>query len=158
MVPRPQYTVEQRNFIALEYHKRKDEDGPRGLRGRRRGSMLGGGPGGSESFKERIIQDFQIKFPGVRIPSKNQLRNIWGKQYNIGTVHNLNSKSSPGDTHSGRPRTVRTQPNCDAVKNILDRDSAKNLGDANVSPVSSSRRNPLNISQSSFVRIVKEIR
>ena len=128
--------MDQRNFLALEYHKRK----------------------GTNNFKGGIVQDFLARFPGARTPSKNTLKNIWRKQLDKGTVNNCNSKSSPGDTHSGRPTTQRTAPNIAAVKAVMDRDATKQMGDATVSPVSSARRNILAIAKSSWSRIKLELR
>ena len=135
MPPRQQFTRDQRNFLALEYHKNK----------------------GKKCFKEQVLDAFVAKFPGVRRPSKNQMRNVWQKQIKNGTVNNCNSKSSPGETYSGRPKTARSPPNIQAVKDKCDRDAQKVMGDPNVSPVSSARRNGLFpiISKSSFSRIIK---
>ena len=41
----------------------------------------------------------------------------------LGTVLNCNSKSSRGDTESGRPRTSRTPANIGRVKAVMDRDA-----------------------------------
>ena len=93
----------ERNFLCMEYYKRK----------------------GTRDFKAQILADFQTMFPGTRIPSKNMLVNIWKKQMTKGTVNNCNSKTSPGDCHSGRPRTVRTEANTANVKAVMDRDALK---------------------------------
>ena len=50
----PQFSMEERNFIAFEYHKRK----------------------GNRNFKDQLVQDLINRFPGVRRPSKNQIREI----------------------------------------------------------------------------------
>lgn len=136
MPPRPQFTMAQRNFLAFEYHKLK----------------------GKKKFKSEILQKFRLKFPGVRVPGTHQMKRIWEKQMLLGTVNNCNSKSSPGATHSGRRRTVRTPANSAAVKNVMDRDSTKQIGDATVSPVSSARRNRLGMDKSSWSRIKSELR
>ena len=47
---------------------------------------------------------FQAKFPGVNPPHKNTVQRIVKKQNTHFTVKNLNSKNSPGPTHSGRLR------------------------------------------------------
>ena len=133
MPPRPQFTRDERNFLAFEYHKHK----------------------GTRCFRDKVLDAFVAKFPGARRPSINQMRDVWKKQFKNGTVNNCNSKSSPGETHSGRPKTARSPPNIQAVKDKCDRDAQKVMGDANVSPVSSSRRNGLAITKSSFSRIVK---
>ena len=133
MPPREQFTRDQRNFLALEYHKHK----------------------GTKCFKDKILDAFQAKYPGVRRPGTNIMRKIWKKQLKNGTVNNCNSKSSPGPTHSGRPKTARTPPNIQSVKAKCNRDAQKVIGDANVSPVSSARRNFLALTKSSFSRIIK---
>ena len=55
MAQNRQFSVEQRNFLALEYHKRK----------------------GTRDFKDLIINDFTAKFPDSKVPSKNNMNNIW---------------------------------------------------------------------------------
>ena len=75
-----------------------------------------------------------------------------------GTVNNCNSKTSPGDTYSGRPKTRRTDENKTAVKTVLNRDTQKRLGDNTVSPINSARRNVLAIPKSSWSRITLELR
>ena len=132
----PQFSLDQRNFLAFEYHKRK----------------------GTMEFKDGIARDFLARFPGARQPGKDQMRRIWLKQMQKGTVNNCNSKTSPGDTHSGRPRTQRTDQNKTAVKTVLNRDAQKRLGDNTVSPVNSARRNVLAIPKSSWSRITLELR
>ena len=92
MPPRAQFTKDQRNFLALEYHKRKDVRG----------------------FIPGLIADFIRKFPGTRPPSKNVPRKIWEKQMNKGTVNNCNSKASPGPNNSGPRVTVTTVANQNA--------------------------------------------
>ena len=87
------------------------------------------------------------------------IQRLYKKQTELGTVNNCNSSASPGPTHSGRPRSARTPPKCQEVKEVMDRDAAKELGDPNVSPVSSSRRNPLAwCTKSSWSRIKVEIK
>ena len=117
----PQYPLYQRNFLTLEYYKRK----------------------GTKNFILGLLTDFQNKFPGARVPDPTTIRRLCRKQLAKGTVNNCNSKASPGPTHSGRPRTARTPPNAQEVKNVLDRDKIKQVEDTNVSPVSSVLRNPL---------------
>ena len=95
--------MEQRNFLAFEYYKYR----------------------GTRNFKEGILERFQARFPGSRLPSKNQMTNIYRKQQDKGTVNNSNSKSSPGETYSGRQRTVRTPGNAALVKAVMDRDATK---------------------------------
>ena len=84
-----QFDMEHRNFLMMEYHKRK----------------------GYRDFLHPLLQDFRAKFPGVRLPATSTIRRIFKKQSEKGTVLNCNSASSPGDTHSGRRRTVRTDAN-----------------------------------------------
>ena len=107
MPPRPQFSKDERNFLVLEYHRRR----------------------GTRNFKHQLIQDFLVKFPGTRAPSKNTITYMWEKQMELGTVLNCNSKTSPGDTHSGRTRLTRTPSNMARVKAVLDRDAPKvNIG------------------------------
>ena len=105
-----------------------------------------------------VVRDFLAKFPGARILGKNTVKRIWRKQMTLGTVHNCCSKSSPGDSYSGRPRTIRTPPNQQAVKQVMDRDAPKRRDDPTVSPVSSARRNVLGMAKSSWCRIRKDLR
>ena len=128
-----QFTVDQRNFLALEYHKRK----------------------GTRDFKQTIINEFTNKFPGAKIPSKNTMKNIWEKQMKNGTVTNCCSKVSPGQTYSGRPKSARSVENIDRVRAVMDRDALKVIGDPNNSPVNSARRNSLGIDKSAWSRIAK---
>ena len=102
-VARPQYTMQQRNFLAHEYHKRK----------------------GSNNFKHQFIADCMVKFPGAGISNKNTIGKIWTNQLEKGTVNNCNRKSSHGDSFSGRPRTARTPANTVLVKGVMDRDAVK---------------------------------
>ena len=76
-------------------------------------------------FKGQLVQDFTTKFPGVRAPGKNAIKEMWEKQIRLGTILNCNSKSSPGNTYSGRPRTSRTPANMVRVKAVMDRDAPK---------------------------------
>ena len=80
-----------------------------------------------ENFKfiSAIKAEIQQKYPGVAVQHTNTIKNIHKKQMKYFTTHNLNSKTSPGETHSGPPRTVRTPENLEAEKNVLDRDGAK---------------------------------
>ena len=110
------------------------------------------------NFLQGIIDDFMANWPNARRPCKDTIRRIYKKQEANGTILNLNSKTSPGPSHSGRPRTMRTPANTAAVKQVMDDDAAKQIGDGNVSPVSSARRNKLNIAKSSWSRIKKDLR
>ena len=71
----PQYTPDQRNYLFIEYGKRK----------------------GTRDFFPNLIQDFLTKFPNARRPNKQTIRDIFKKQSVHGTVHNLNSQHSPGN-------------------------------------------------------------
>ena len=133
---RPQYTTQQRNFLMLQYNKRC----------------------GTMNFLQGIIDDFMANWPNARRPCKDTIRRIFKKQEANGTILNLNSKTSPGPSHSGRPRTTRTPANTAAVKQVMDDDAAKRIGDGTVSPVSSARRNKLNIAKSSWSRIKTDLR
>ena len=122
--------------MVFEYHKRK----------------------ATRDFVSILINDFLTKFPGARKPGKNAIRDMWLKQMFLGTVNNCNSKASPGDTHSGIPRTQRVQPVISSVKQVIDRYAEKVMGDTIVSPVSSARRNVLAIPKSSWSRIKFELK
>ena len=60
-----QFSREQRNYLAMEYHKHK----------------------GTRGFKDKILDAFAVKFPGVRRPGKNTMRAIWKKQVKNGTLN-----------------------------------------------------------------------
>ena len=105
---------------------------------------------------QQIITAFQAKFPNCRAPHRNTLSNVREKQINLGTVNNVNSAKSSGITKSGRRTRVRTEAGKNQVKQILDRDSVKMIGDRQASPVNTARRNTLGISKSSWSRIVEE--
>ena len=132
----PQYSVAERSWLALEYHKRKDQ----------------------YKFKAGLIRDFQVKFETDRVPSKMQLTRVWEKLINHGTLTNLNSKSSPGETHSGRIRTSCSTDMKENVKEVLDRDAVKVYGDSTVSPLSTARKNALGLDKSAWSRLTKELR
>ena len=136
MPPRPQLTRDQRNFCLLEYAKRK----------------------GGLNFFQGILNDFQTKFPGARRPDQTTVRRLYKKQLKNGTVNNCNSKSSPGESHSGCRRSGRSPENIAAVKAVMDRDAPKRLGDDTVSPISTARRNVLAIDKSTWSRIKLELR
>ena len=139
MPPRQQFSASQRTWLTLQFHKR-------------------GSRNTKIPFIDQLVTDFQTEFPNVRAPHPSTIRRIIGGFKNSGTVLNRNRQSSAGVTYSGRPRTVRTENNKRALKAILDRDKTKKFGDPNVSPVSSARRNAMNLSKSSFSRIVKELK
>ena len=126
---RPQYTPEQRNFLFVEHVKNK---------GKRRVLNTVISTGFKIDFQEKfkIINDFVAKYPGVRPPSKTAIEYIQKKQMLHHTCHNLNSKTSPGDSQSGRRKTSRTAANIDIVRQILEDDAAKPRDDDTVRLVS----------------------
>ena len=75
-----------------------------------------------------------------------------------GDDKNVNSKSSPGVTHSGRSKSSTSDQNKQRVKVVMDRDRVKRLGDNQVSPRSSGRRNALALDKSAWWRLAKELR
>ena len=133
---RPQFTNEERTWLALQYHRRR----------------------GQYDFKAGLVRDFQVKFPMARIPSKNNFKKIWEKFTNHGTVMNLNSNDSPGQSFSGRKKTSTSTDMKGSVQAVLDRDALKEHGDATVSPVSSCRRNALDLDKSAWWRLAKELK
>ena len=84
MVPRPQFSPSERSFIYKLYTVHST--------GRRNTRFL------------NIRRDFTVKFPQSTVPSKQAVRDIVKKFDTSSTVHNLNSKKSPGNTYSGRPK------------------------------------------------------
>ena len=132
----PQFTMEERNFLMLGYAREK----------------------GSRDFMPRLLNEFAVKFPNTRVPHMNTVRKHFDKQVSLGTINNVNSVKSPGVTHSGRRKTVNTNLVRNNVRNILDQDSVKELGDRATSPVSTARKNSLRISKSSWSRICCDIK
>ena len=89
-----------------------------------------------------VLQGFRRRYPDVRCPSrKTVLRNVQ-KYHRTGTSTNLNAG------HSGRRRTARSQPNIDAVRQVLEHVRHNNQR-------ISSRRNGLQLTQSTFNRITR---
>ena len=129
-MPGQQLTPEQRSHLALEYHKMR----------------------GQYNCINVVKYSFSQEFPGVQLPSKNTIKRIWRKQKTHFIVHNLNSKNSPGLSHSGRKRSARTPENIQAVKDILDTDAAK---PADADSINSARKNELGLSASTWCRIAK---
>lgn len=125
---RKQYTAEERNFICMVYQKYK----------------------GKQNCYKQVIHEFSEKFPQIKTPSNSSVIRIWEKQQKFFTVHNLNSKDSPGDSFSGRPRSVRIEENISAVKAVLDGDTVKDPDDPSVN---SCRRNVLGIKPTSWHNI-----
>ena len=66
-----QFSTEQRIVITLEYTNKKWTTG----------------------FKDRIIQDFKAKFPGIFSPSAHQIKNIWREFKNTVTINNLSNSN-----------------------------------------------------------------
>ena len=84
-----QYTVKQRISLIMDYFRLQ----------------------GKQGMWDEIIINFITAFPDARPPSKASVCKMVKKSQTVGTVHNLNSKVSPSDTHSGRRRTERTERN-----------------------------------------------
>ena len=89
MPPRPQFDRDQRVFLALEFHKRR----------------------GTKGFLPGLLADFAAQFPAARVPGLNSIREMHKKLNFLGTINNVNSASSPGATHSGRPKTSTSDHN-----------------------------------------------
>ena len=98
MPPRPQFSQPQRSFLAMEFHRRR----------------------GTRDFMPGLLADFAAQFPGVRVPSEMAIRNLHKKFFALGTINNVNSKSSPGVTHSGRPKSSTSDDNKQRVKVVMD--------------------------------------
>ena len=81
---------------------------------------------------------FQATFPDHNPPAPSTILENVRKYQNAGTSLNLNKGNS------GRRRTIRTAENIDAVRDLLQQD-----------PHARARRNPIQISRSSFNRITK---
>ena len=128
-----QYTPEQRNFLVMAYEKAK----------------------GTKYFFQAIITQFLQKYPdSPQVPTFRAIRDMARKQNTFFTLHNLNSKLSPGPTHSGAPRTVRTEENLEAVKVTLEGDILKDPDDPDINTC---RKNYHGISKSLFNRITKDL-
>ena len=113
----PQFSCQQRIFLAFEYHKHK----------------------GTCGFQNHILVDFQDKFPGVRVPTAKTMNRIREKQMLHGTVNNCDDKKSPSSCNSGRKFIDKIARNKVRVKNIMGMDAVKHMGDLAVSPVRSAR-------------------
>ena len=136
MPPRPQFDQPQRSYLAMEFHK---------LRGKR-------------DFLPGLLAGFAAQFPGARVPSRQAISDMHKKFFLLGTINNVNSASSPGASHSGRPKTSTSDQNKQRVKAVMDRDRVKEIGDNAVSPISSCRRNVLALDKSAFWRLAKKLR
>ena len=77
---RPQFTTQERNFLAFKYHKIK----------------------GHGIFLPGLIMDFRRKFLNARHHALCHGRKIYKKAMELGTVLSVNSKTSPGNSFSGR--------------------------------------------------------
>lgn len=135
---RPQFTPEQRNLLVMEYNKVK----------------------GKRNIWPTILQIYITAFPDSRPPSISSVRKMLQKQNTVFTLHNCNSKSSPGPSNSGRRFTHVTERNSRRVKRVLDLDARKklkNIGREH-SPINSSRRNRLGLARSTFLRICNKLK
>ena len=80
VIEKSQYTAEQRTFCALRYLDYKK----------------------IESWPMKRVQDeFCLKYPESRCATHQSVIYWVKKLQNHGTLHNQNSKVSPGETHSG---------------------------------------------------------
>ena len=70
----------------------------------------------------------------------------------------MNSKTSPGNTSSGRSRHVRTPRNVVRVAAVMNRDTVKQIVGRNTFIVSSARRNSLMLDKSSRSRIASNMK
>ena len=77
---------------------------------------------GTKNFLPGILADFAAQFPDARVPSERVIRDLA-----LGRFNDKNSKSSPGVTHSGRPKSSTSDQNKQRVKVVLDRDRVKRL-------------------------------
>ena len=59
----------------------------------------------TKNFLPGLPADFAAQFPDARVPSERVIRDLHKKFLALGRINNKNSKSSPGVTHSGRPKT-----------------------------------------------------
>jgi len=88
-----------------------------------------------------VLRRWRHRWHNIRHPTVRTILKTFEKFEGEGTTHNLNKE------RSGRRRTVRTPGNIALVQNVLRRNGKR-----------SSRRNGLNLSPTSFRRIVKEIK
>ena len=88
-----------------------------------------------------VVRRWPALWPDIPVPNVSTIKRLWKKFENHGTCLKRNQGNS------GRPRTARNQGNLERVRESLAQNGAR-----------SSRRNGLGLTQSSFVRIVKEIR
>ena len=88
-----------------------------------------------------VIRRWPNRWQNVRPPTDKTVKQTFRKFEAEATCHNLNKG------RSGRPRTVRTAGNINHVRTSLQQDGIR-----------TSRRNGLNLSPSSFLRITKELK
>ena len=81
----------------------------------------------TKNFLPGLPADFAAQFPDARVPSESLIRDLHKKFLALGRINNKNSKSSPGVTHSGRPKSSTSDQNKQRVKVVLDRDRVKRL-------------------------------
>jgi len=60
-----------------------------------------------------VLRGFRQQFPGARCPTRGAIYENVRKYQSTGTSHSLNKG------HSGRPRTMRTPQNIQAVEDAL---------------------------------------
>ena len=88
-----------------------------------------------------VRRQWIITWPNIVPPREGTISDTFRKFENEGTCHNLHKG------RSGRPRTARTEANIDRVRESLENNGLR-----------SSRRNGMGLSQSSFVRIMRDIK
>ena len=80
----------------------------------------------SQSFK-KTIRAFKTKFNTRNALSKSVIHKWVNKFRKQGSVLNANKKSEDRRTHSGRPRSARTDANVDRVRDSVARSPKKSL-------------------------------
>ena len=104
MPPRRQFSKDERNFLVMEYHKR------RGIKG----------------FKSQLELDFTTKFLESEFLRKMLLRRCGRSRSRWDLFSTATPRAvGPVDTHSGRIRNSRTPANMARVKAVIDRDAPK---------------------------------
>ena len=94
----------------------------------------------------QIISQFSEKWPNKLPPTRSGVYKIWKK------LHNHHTLETRRKGHSGRSRTARSAANIQAVKEALEAEVGRKPDEIG----SSSRRNNLDISKSSFNRITRK--
>ena len=120
-----QFTPEERNAIVMAYQQFR----------------------GTDICYKKVVASFTNKFPDSMVPKQQKVLKMWKKQQTFFTVHNINSASSPGDTHSGRKRTARSEENIAAVKAAIDGDNDKAAEDPTINTC---RKNMLGLNPSTW--------